>query len=66
MKWKPYYTHYLGFTAVVAGGGLMLEHYINYGLTLHYVWPPVDHGLIGLLLVIAGAIAAGGKGGEHR
>ncbi|MBM2832428.1 MAG: hypothetical protein HW414_1480 [Dehalococcoidia bacterium] len=63
MKWKPYYTRYLGFTAVIAGGGLMLEHYITYGLTLHY-WP-VDHGLVGLVLVVAGALAAGGRRGEN-
>ncbi len=60
--WKGYYTRYLGFTGVATGLGLMLEHYTTYGLTLHY-WP-VDHGLIGLVLVIAGALAAGGKRGK--
>ncbi|MDP2660275.1 MAG: hypothetical protein Q8R28_06065 [Dehalococcoidia bacterium] len=32
-------------------------------VTLHY-WP-VDHGLVGLALVVAGALAAGGKRGKH-
>lgn len=57
--WKPYYTRYLGFTGIITGVGLMLEHYSHYGLSMHY-WP-VDHGLVGLLLVVAGALAAGGR-----
>ncbi len=63
MKWRSYYTRYLGFTGVAAGGGMMLEHYITYGYILH-MWP-IDHGTVGLALVIAGAIAAGGKRGAN-
>ncbi len=61
-RWKPHYRRYLGFTAVVSGFGLMLEHYISYGGTLHFTG--IDHGVVGLILIVAGALAAGLKPGQ--
>lgn len=62
MKWKDYYRRYLGFAIMVLGGGLMLEHYITYGGTLHFTG--FDHGVVGLILVVLGALAAGLKPGQ--
>lgn len=65
MTWKPYHRRYLGFVAFLAGGGLILEHYISYGGTLHFTG--FDHGVVGLILVVLGALAAGlGPGQKFR
>lgn len=62
------YRYYLGFTTAVTGGGLMLEHYISNGYLVH--WPVsglvIDHGVVGILLVILGGILAAGKPGAKR
>ncbi len=61
-RWKPYYRRYIGFSTVVLGFGLMIEHYISYGGTLHFT--AIDHGVVGLILIVAGALAAGLKPGQ--
>lgn len=58
-----YARRWAGFAALAAGGGLLLEHYISYGFTLHFT--PLDHGLLGLILILGGALLAGGRPGRH-
>jgi hypothetical protein len=50
---------WLGMASVLAGAGMILVHYVDYGFTAHLTMP--DHGMTGLLLVIAGVFLAIGK-----
>lgn len=56
--------YWIGMASVLAGSGLMLVHFIDYGGTLHFTFP--DHGTAGLALIIIGAIMAGLKPGKTR
>ena len=49
----------------LAGVSLILLHYINYDYTLHFpvAGLVIDHGVVGVLLVIIGAILGVGKPG---
>ena len=55
---------WIGLASVLGGASLILIHYIDYGGTLHFTFP--DHGTVGLLLVIIGALLAGLKPGVTR
>ena len=55
---------WVGMASVLGGAGLILVHYIDYGGTLHFIFP--DHGTMGLILVIIGALLAGLKPGTKR
>jgi len=37
-----------------AGAGLIAEHLLTYGWTMH--WAPVDHGVAGLVLIIVAVL----------
>jgi len=41
---------------MLTGVGMTLEHYITYGGSLHLT--PVDHGAIGVILFVVGALLA--------
>ena len=58
-----YARRWAGFALLAAGGGLLLEHYISYGFTLHLT--PLDHGVLGLILVVLGALGAAGRPDRH-
>ncbi len=55
---------WIGLASVLGGAGLILVHYIDYGGTLHFTFP--DHGTLGLLLVIIGALLAGLKKSKNK
>ncbi len=55
---------WIGLASVLGGAGLILVHYIDYGGSLHFTFP--DHGTMGLLLVVIGALLAGLKPGVKR
>lgn len=55
---------WVGLALVLGGAGLILVHYIDSGGTLHFALP--DHGTVGLVLVIIGALLAGLKPGVKR
>jgi len=57
--WFNQHRYWVGFSIMPCGWGLVLEHYIRYGETLHYTFP--DHGLVGLVLILAGALLGGKK-----
>ena len=52
---------WLGMASVITGAGLILCHYIDYGYTSHLAIP--DHGIVGILLVVAGGVLGIGKPG---
>ena len=58
---------WVGATLLLGGAGMSVIHYIDYGFLLH--WPVegivIDHGVVGILLVIIGAIMAAGKPREN-
>ena len=54
--YKPYYRKYVGFVVMLTGFGMTMEHYITYGGSLHLT--PVDHGAIGVILFVVGALLA--------
>jgi len=58
---------WLGATLALSGMSLSLVHFIDYGYLLH--WPVeglvIDHGVVGILLVIIGGILAAGKPGAN-
>jgi len=56
--------HWLGMALGLGGAGLMLVHFIDYGFTLHLT--AVDHGTVGLILIILGAFLGAGKAGARR
>jgi len=55
---------WIGMASVVAGFGLILVHFIDYGGTIHFTFP--DHGVAGILLVVIGGLLAGLKPGVNR
>jgi hypothetical protein len=63
LRWKDYYRRYIGFSVMLLGAALVIEHYITYGGTMHYTL--CDHGLAGVILFVIGALAAGLKAGHH-
>ncbi len=58
---------WLGMALVLGGAGLMLVHFVDYGSTLHFPVEGivVDHGVVGLILVIIGAFLGLGKPGAR-
>lgn len=59
----PYARRWGGFALVFTGLGLLLEHYVSYGFTLHLA--PLDHGVLGLILILGGALLASGRPGRR-
>ena len=63
---KEFFTQnrkWVGISLVLGGAGLELIHYIDYGVTLHFptLFLIYDHGVVGLILMMAGAILGFGK-----
>ena len=60
--------HWLGASLLLSGVSLSVVHYVDYGYILH--WPVsglvIDHGVVGILLVILGGILAAGKPGAKK
>ncbi|MFH0914566.1 MAG: hypothetical protein V1849_04690 [Chloroflexota bacterium] len=54
----------LAFALAGCGAGLLFEHLLYYGGTLHFTFP--DHGVVGAILLVIGTILAGLKPGRKR
>ena len=56
--------HWLGMALGLSGAGLMLLHFVDYGFTIHLT--TLDHGTVGLIMIIIGALLGAGKAGARR
>jgi len=56
--------HWLGFCLLASGVGFCVEHYIAYGGIWHVTL--IDHGTLGLILIVLGAGLSWLKPGEKR
>jgi len=54
---------WIGMTMCLAGSGMVLVHWIDYGLTGHLIFP--DHGVGGLALFILGWFIGVGRPGQN-
>ena len=64
MKLLLHNRRWLGLALVLAGAGLTTVHYIDYGYTAHFTMP--DHGLVGIILMVAGGFLGIGKPGAKQ
>lgn len=62
MNWT-YTRRWLGMALVLGGTGLVAVHYMDYGWTGH--WTLIDHGVVGIILVVIGGILGLGKPGTR-
>ena len=59
MRIKRLWTKRRRMIAAILGGaglGLLAEHLLTYGWTMH--WAPIDHGVAGLVLFVAAVLLA--------
>ena len=49
---------------MLSGAGMSLLHFSEYGYTLHFP-TAIDHGVVGVILVIIGAFLGAGRPGKR-